>query len=191
MICGPLGSLLIRDWMTRNTGLGSDAAASSTLQDKAKPGQVPFFNWHQKKRLKEIQFLRCIVEREEVLYRVLTEALAVNLPSDGSWPACPGSWRGWCGRHPPGSWRGERAAGGTRRGPETSLCFPGKQRQYRGDSQRWQTLKHQTEMTGVVSVMTRRYRSSSAKSRNVPGQVLVCKWREVKTDRRYWKKSGF
>lgn len=36
MTCCPLGSLLIRDWMTWNTGLGSEASASSTLQNKAK-----------------------------------------------------------------------------------------------------------------------------------------------------------
>lgn len=96
-----------------------------------------FFNWHRKKGWKKTNYCATLFERDEVLNRVLTEALVVNLPSDGSWPACRGSWRGWCGRRPPGSWRGEQAAGGTRRGPETSWCFPGKQRKYRVDSQRW------------------------------------------------------
>lgn len=34
MTCCPLGSLLIRDWMTWKSGLGSDAGGSSTLQNK-------------------------------------------------------------------------------------------------------------------------------------------------------------
>lgn len=33
MTCCPLGSLLIKAWMTWNSGLGSEAAASSALQN--------------------------------------------------------------------------------------------------------------------------------------------------------------
>lgn len=132
--CWPFGSLLIRDWMTWNSGLGSGAAASSTLQNKVNPN----LTWHPTKcsNFKAASSYRTTkhVITSDVssnsdypdAFDLLTPV--VNHPSGDSWPVCPGSWLNWCGRRPPGSWRAERAATGTHRGPETSWGSPGKRR---------------------------------------------------------------
>lgn len=168
MTCCPLGSLLIRAWMTWNSGLGSGAAASSALQNNANK-VTSCLTWLKKKTgcfiLSHSPFSRCIWRR------VLTEAAVASRPSGDSSPACPGSWLGWCGRRPPGSWRAEQAAAGTHHGPETSWCSPGKQSTCRRQDCK---TPNRDERCYIIKVLMRcRWHNSSAKDENFPQWAWV------------------
>lgn len=172
MTCGPLGSLLIRDWMTRNTGLGSDAAASSTLQNKANQDRF-LFQLASEKRLKENQLL---------CYVIWTWW---SFKSSSYWGAgCESPLRRFMTSvprimarlvRPTPTWQLKRRAGSRRDAswPRDKLVLS-----WKTENTEWTlrdgTLKHLTEMTGVVSVMTCRQRQKQKWAQASVG-LQICK----------------